>query len=809
MRVRSVTAHAFGPLVDQTLTFADGLTVVYGPNESAKSSWHAATYAALCGRRRRGGGSAGEDDRRFRSRHQPWDRREWRVSAEITLDGAPSLRRIALRQDLADRIACDAVDLGLGRDCSAEIIHDGTPDAARWLGLDRESFRAIAWVPQAEILGVVRRADGLREYLQRATAGGVDHTAATAIATLDRFRAERVGTLRAPTRPLRQAMDAVNRARAHLAEIRAEHDEYQKRLVEVAKLQAGAEAAKRRLRLWEAAAAKREADRLCRQSEEAERLHDRLGGTAPVSAADEEARARRVAAALSAWSARPELPDRTTGVVVDDIDQGVSADELWSLAAALSVPVPHPDPELTRRVDAAQERLTLAVRIARRGRAVALAGLAAAFVGAVAAAVAFVAAGGPAAIIAGAAATALAGALVGTGLAVRLRAGEGAARAELEEARVALAAALRAEETARAREEAARSRAARLGLPCEPAALRELARARTAEVATRDRDQEWLREVAEARERAAAEVMAAAAECGLAAATPQDAVAALQRWQDEHAARAAALATARDEWVRLTTLLDGRGLAQLRQAAQEAQERAARAAEPFDAAEVDAVPAVSEEELQRLRGQAQAAVTAAAEAEGECRALEARLIPVAEAEEACAQAEAELRRLKDLDATLQLTRDFLAAAAERAHTAIAPLLAGSVQRWLGHVTGGRYTEVSVNADDLRVRVRGPGGWWRDAEALSYGTAEQVYLLLRVALAEHLARNGESCPLLLDEVTVHADADRTRRLLEVLHQVSRERQVVIFTQQELVRDWARDNLDGERDALRELSPVPVA
>ena len=52
MRVRSVTAHAFGPLQGETLRFADGMTVVHGANESAKSSWHAAIYAALCGRRR-------------------------------------------------------------------------------------------------------------------------------------------------------------------------------------------------------------------------------------------------------------------------------------------------------------------------------------------------------------------------------------------------------------------------------------------------------------------------------------------------------------------------------------------------------------------------------------------------------------------------------------------------------------------------------------------------------------------------------------------------------------------------------------
>ena len=52
MRFESVKAHAFGPFRDKTLELSPGMNVVYGPNEAGKSSWHAALYAGLCGRRR-------------------------------------------------------------------------------------------------------------------------------------------------------------------------------------------------------------------------------------------------------------------------------------------------------------------------------------------------------------------------------------------------------------------------------------------------------------------------------------------------------------------------------------------------------------------------------------------------------------------------------------------------------------------------------------------------------------------------------------------------------------------------------------
>jgi len=51
---------------------------------------------------------------------------------------------------------------------------------------------------------------------------------------------------------------------------------------------------------------------------------------------------------------------------------------------------------------------------------------------------------------------------------------------------------------------------------------------------------------------------------------------------------------------------------------------------------------------------------------------------------------------------------------------------------------------------------------RNVQLLSHGTAEQIYLLLRVVLAERLTTAGETCPLLLDDVLVQCDQARKRR-----------------------------------------------
>src|SRR5919106_5306361 len=215
MRIERITARAFGPFQDRSLDLAPGLTVVAGANESGKSSWHAALRLALTGvRRGKGPGTAAE--RQLADRHRPWDQPDrWEVEARLALDDG---RHIAISQDLAGKVACRAVDVQMGRDVSDEIM-DGTPDASRWLGLDRESFAATVCVGQSQILSVADAADQLQEQMQRAAATrGTDATAAEAIARLEQFRRDAVGADTVAAKgPLRTAKNRVADADGALA----------------------------------------------------------------------------------------------------------------------------------------------------------------------------------------------------------------------------------------------------------------------------------------------------------------------------------------------------------------------------------------------------------------------------------------------------------------------------------------------------------------------------------------------------------------------------------------------------------------
>ena len=321
--------------------------------------------------------------------------------------------------------------------------------------------------------------------------------------------------------------------------------------------------------------------------------------------------------------------------------------------------------------------------------------------------------------------------------------------------------------------------------------------------------------------------------------TADDAVAALQTWQRERVDKARELDERRAKWTELQTLLNGLTLPQLRERAESARTQAnelegqvaeaqslaeVRSASLLDQARESAVEILdsrsatsdltqmlsqAEADAAPLREAAEQAQNLAYEAKGR-RDDRAKLLPsVAEAEEEVDRREAELSRVKGLETTLAVTRSHLVNAQETVHRSIAPTLQRTLVEWLPTVTDGRYTDAIVDPETLEVKVRAGTSAWVSAQQLSVGTAEQIYLLLRVALVTHIADPGTSCPMLLDDVTVQSDEIRTTALLDVLLDLSDDRQIVLFAQEPLVEEWAEAQIeDGGPVHLITLEQVPV-
>jgi DNA repair exonuclease SbcCD ATPase subunit len=305
---------------------------------------------------------------------------------------------------------------------------------------------------------------------------------------------------------------------------------------------------------------------------------------------------------------------------------------------------------------------------------------------------------------------------------------------------------------------------------------------------------------------------AAAAELSVPADQDPKAVAvALEAWRGRRGAELRAYQQAQAEWQQLQTLLDGGTLADLEAEAARRRQRATELATALPPGVVT-LPETTDPEgqLAALRAEDE---RLRREVDHQAGALTERrdaLPDVAEAEEAAEAAAHELRRVEALAACVDTTLRLLRAAEERVHRDLAPILGQAVARWLPSVSQGRYSEISVDPSDLAVRVKeASSGHWRNARLLSEGTREQIYLLLRVAMAEHLVTTGERAPLLLDEVTVQSDGERKRQLLEVLHRLSGERQVILFSHDDDVLAWAETSLREPDDRLVKLAPMTAS
>jgi uncharacterized protein YhaN len=81
----------------------------------------------------------------------------------------------------------------------------------------------------------------------------------------------------------------------------------------------------------------------------------------------------------------------------------------------------------------------------------------------------------------------------------------------------------------------------------------------------------------------------------------------------------------------------------------------------------------------------------------------------------------------------------------------------------------------------------------DVAKLSTGARDQLYLALRLAALEHFVQQDRHLPLILDDLFVHFDDDRTEAGLRVLHGLSEHVQVLLFTHHERVAAQAQEVL----------------
>ena len=171
----------------------------------------------------------------------------------------------------------------------------------------------------------------------------------------------------------------------------------------------------------------------------------------------------------------------------------------------------------------------------------------------------------------------------------------------------------------------------------------------------------------------------------------------------------------------------------------------------------------------RLRTQ-QAQLTGAALAIGDPMALRSEHAQLLEQRDA----------LERQYAALALAIETLGRADAELQSRFSPQLAQKAADYMDYLTGGRYDEL-VLARDLSAKARSADDPTpRDTAYLSAGTADLLYLSVRLALCELTCPTDDPCPLVLDDTLVNFDDARAGRAMALFREIAQHRQVILFT-----------------------------
>lgn len=154
-----------------------------------------------------------------------------------------------------------------------------------------------------------------------------------------------------------------------------------------------------------------------------------------------------------------------------------------------------------------------------------------------------------------------------------------------------------------------------------------------------------------------------------------------------------------------------------------------------------------------------------------------------------------LQELSERQTTLQreydaitLAMEVLALSSSTLQTRFSPALGEHAASIFTNLTGGRYNKVLLDRSMVPSAQETGQFLPHEAEHLSQGAADQLYLAVRLAICEMVLPPEKEVPLVLDDALVNFDDERMAAALDYLLEISSQRQILLFTCQKREGDY---------------------
>jgi len=104
----------------------------------------------------------------------------------------------------------------------------------------------------------------------------------------------------------------------------------------------------------------------------------------------------------------------------------------------------------------------------------------------------------------------------------------------------------------------------------------------------------------------------------------------------------------------------------------------------------------------------------------------------------------------------------------------------SAENLFAQITGGSYNRIIKPIDQDELMIENDRHQRKGVLEMSRGTREQLYLAMRFGLIDEYETRSEPLPAVMDDVFVNFDDERDERIIKILSQFSKQRQVLVLT-----------------------------
>lgn len=153
-----------------------------------------------------------------------------------------------------------------------------------------------------------------------------------------------------------------------------------------------------------------------------------------------------------------------------------------------------------------------------------------------------------------------------------------------------------------------------------------------------------------------------------------------------------------------------------------------------------------------------------------------------------ARKQEQLHRLQGEYDSLALALDVLRSANTTLQNRFSPELGRRAAEIFADMTGSPWSHILLDRDFRLSAEAGSDPTRRSVQLLSSGTADQLYLAVRLAICEMVLPVEQNAPLILDDALLTFDDERLHKTLDYLVRLGEQRQILLFSCQSREADY---------------------